>query len=195
MGTARAPVVAPKEYRSVLRADLAVGQPVPCLLSVYMPANSKYLHFLDKGDGLTAAHFDKLREKGLNALYVAVDELPAFYAYAAARARLRDKGAKMGLTERRHRLEDGAKALLAPLRQNPGPMLPELPQQLFELIRSCLLGLPSGTIADLVRANMGQPRNDWARAINAATYGALFAMAFELGNPAEIATAALLRDF
>ncbi|MBI3544134.1 MAG: HD domain-containing protein [Deltaproteobacteria bacterium] len=187
-----------KAYRAVRVADLRVGSTLPCKLAIYLPVNDKYVHFMNGDVEFTAAHVDKLKAHRIQTVYVEIDELASFYAYALTGAKQRDSAAKMSMSERRHRFEDAAREVLGGLFRAEIKLQLEdgqkIVDELFSIIKTYLLDFPSYELPQLILGAMGQPADSYTHPVNVATYGALFAMALEIGNPVDVAMAGLLHD-
>lgn len=190
---------APLQYRQLRLRDLRVGTVAPCGLWIYMPVNRKHVHYIAEGTALESEHFEKLRAKRITALFAAAADLPKFYAYATAQAKLRDPSARASATERRHHFEDELRAVIEPALAadfaQPDSQAGQLAlERLTKALTRGVLERPTSDLRSQVWECTGEMVDAYGHLINTAALASYFSLALETGSAHDLGVAALLHD-
>jgi HD-GYP domain-containing protein (c-di-GMP phosphodiesterase class II) len=185
-------------YSAVRLIDIEPGTKLDFQVSVYLPANDKYIAYSAPGAVMEPSRLERLKKHQRNSVYVPVEQLQSFYDYSANRLKALAKGDGMSETERREKLRGSVRELFS------GMLSESYSTSLSSGIKAAnhtrnivsqfiLAHNPSDWYVRLMD-QIGQQADTYSHTENVSTYAALFAVAAGVGQVEDVAIAGMFHD-
>lgn len=189
--------IATEVYSPVRLVDIEADTKLDFEIAIFLPRNNKHVALLRQGDKLNQERLDRLRAYRQTTVFVASEQMSAFYNYSARRLVELEDGAQSS-TERLEKLQSSVRdfitgILSASYSQNIAQGR-QATVNIRKVIDQYILLKNPNSIYQRVLDEVGQKGDAYSHAGHVSTYSALFSMAAQVGSPNEVAAAALLHD-
>jgi HD-GYP domain-containing protein (c-di-GMP phosphodiesterase class II) len=191
-----------RHYRSVKLLDISAGTKLDFDVHVHLPLNNKYIKFSKAGETIDDLRLQRLEKKEKNSVFVASEQMSAFYQYAANQLKsLSDDN--LSETEKQEKRQNMVRELMSGMfAENVSGEVDtfsqgkEILKDCQEVIKSYVLGSDDGknNWYKTIVMTSGGKSSAYSHAVNTSTYAALFSIALGVGKPEELALAGLLHD-
>lgn len=186
-------------YRPVRVVDIQEGSVLDFDLYILLPANRKYLHYSSAGCAIESGRLERLKNHSVGAVFVPLEQMDKFYDYSASRLKtLLGQEEALNETQRRDRLQLAVRDLMLGIFNTEEKTDFEEGKRMLEntteIIKSFILQSPQADLYTEVLRTIGDISNSYSHLSNVSTYAALFSMATGVGQPEELAIAALFHD-
>jgi len=191
---------AKKAMRSVKLIDIGANSKVEFDISIYLPANKKYIKYTAAGDTIDAERIDKLKKNKVNNIFVPVDQMKQFYDYTAQQLKtLNTPGGKMSETERKEKLETAVRDLITGMfvtdsseaTIEAGRMMVSDCQ---EIVNSFIMNNSPGDWYSKISKNIGNATDAYSHSTAVSTFASLFSIGLQMGKPEDLAVAGMFHD-
>jgi HD-GYP domain-containing protein (c-di-GMP phosphodiesterase class II) len=189
-----------ESFHSVKLVDMKAGQAMDFDTYAFLPLNERYIKFSAAGRALRPEQIERLREHEINTLHVRESEMPKFYAYAAKQlSDLLGGAGGLGETERQEKAAEAVRAIVSDLFQ-PGGETEETSKRVIgnaQNIVNSFIEFSKGKGGSLylkLLAVAGDKSGAYGHASNVSTFAAMFSIGLGVGDPEQMALAALLHD-
>jgi len=190
-----------KVYRAVKLVDLDPDTVLDFDVSLYMPANKKYIKYSNSGDPIDSERVEKLKKGSVSSLYVPVQQMQKFYSYTAGKLADLSKGSeKLSETERKERLHSAVRDVFASVfNVNAQEATIQEGKKLVEdcqgIVKNFILKTePSEWYNKLQETIASDDQDSYSHASNVSTFAGLFAIGAQMGKPEDLAIAGLFHD-
>jgi HD-GYP domain-containing protein (c-di-GMP phosphodiesterase class II) len=187
-----------KAYSAVRLVDIEPGTKLDFQVSVYLPANDKYLAYSAPGSVMEPSRLERLKKHQRNSIHVPVEQLEAFYCYSASRLKALAKGDGISETERKDKLRVSVRELFSGMLSesystslNSGIKAANHTRNI--VAQFIIAQSPSDWYLRLM-AQVGQQADTYSHTENVSTYAALFSLATGVGQAEDVAIAGMFHD-
>lgn len=188
-----------KAFRPVKIIDIQPNTVLDFDISVYLPANNKFLRYASSGDELGSERSERMAKHKISSVYVTQDQMDKFYSYTAKR--LRELGSDGGIseTERRERMQNSVRDLMAGIlgdssKEGTFEHGKAMVTDCQQIVSNYIQASSDGDWYKQIMKAIDDTSNTYSHAGNVATYSALFSMGLGLGKPEDMAIAGMLHD-
>ena len=183
-------------YRPVKIIDLEPGISLDFEVSLFLPANKKYVKLSNAGDSLDSERIAKMKEAKFNTVQVPIEQMSKFYDYSARRLKeINSSG--FSSTERKENLAGAVRDLISGLFAEQDSTF-ESGQAILkdcgEIVKSYILQDADNEWFSRIQQVLGEHGDQYSHSANVSTLAALFSMGLGIGKPEDLALAGLLHD-
>lgn len=183
-------------YRPVKIIDVEPGVSLDFDVSLFLPANKKYVKMSNTGDSLDQERIEKIKKGNFNSIQVPVDQMNKFYEYSAKR--LKDISTQtFSATERKEKLSGAVRELISGLFTEKSASF-ESGQAILkdcgEIVKTFILQDADSEWYTRILQVLGEQGDRYSHSGNVSTLAALFSMGLGIGKPEHLALAGLLHD-
>jgi HD-GYP domain-containing protein (c-di-GMP phosphodiesterase class II) len=190
-----------KSYKAVKLLDLAPGVNLDFDVSMYLPANKKYIKLTQSGDEMDARLVEKLGKSQMNSLFVEREQMKNFYEFTAKQLGNIESSDKYSVTEKTEKLKTAVRDLMADvfsdaLSDDTVAKGRTIADDCGEIVKAFISNDTKGVggwYARMLKA-VGGESGSYSRAANISTYGTLFALGMGLSTAKDVGVAGLLHD-
>jgi HD-GYP domain-containing protein (c-di-GMP phosphodiesterase class II) len=189
-----------KSFRPVCLIDIQTDQRLEFNTYMYFPVNRKHIRLSEEGEPFEKDLMDKLKQASFSQIHVSLDQMPRFFTFAAQQLKVLQKGEGMSETEKRERMVEAIRGLLSGIFSNStSDATIDVGRNIVgdckEIVKQFITeGSDANNWYNKLLTLAGSEEGSYNHAGNVATFGALFSLAVQLGNPEHVALAALLHD-
>ena len=187
-----------RAYRQARLLDIEPGQSLEFDTAIYLPGNQKYIRLTQAGDSLDAERIDRFREHGLRSLYVPLDQMKAYNAYAASRLRsLAVPGGGPAVPHEKlvHSVRELLSGVVMELeREGTFAEGRAVMTQAGDIVKQFIKPSSSNSVYDRIMALSDEEADAYCHSMNVSTIATLLALGTGLANPEHMALAGLLHD-
>jgi HD-GYP domain-containing protein (c-di-GMP phosphodiesterase class II) len=167
-------------------------------VTVYLPANKKFLTLSRAGHEMSEKRMDKLREHGHNTFYIDPSEMQAFYNYSAKRLKALLNPGSMSETERKDKLGKSVRELVTGMLSSSyssnlssGKKVVEHTKKIVK--QYIMISNPKDWYQRLM-TEVNEKGDGYSHTGSVSVYAVLFGMLLNVGNPEDLAMAGLFHD-
>lgn len=199
---ARVADAAEKALRPVKIIDFQGEDPLEFDTFVCLPLNKKYVRYTRSGKSLNPDQVQKLKKCEVNSLFVQQKDMPKFYQYTAQQLVNLGRSETIGETEKQERLQQSVRTIVSDLfaetSEQPsfenGRKLMGNCQEVVKSYIAASKGTKGTSFYEKVTSLVKDDGGVYSQVANAATFSSLFSIGLQIGDPEEVAMAALLCD-
>jgi len=189
-----------RAYRPVCLIDIRPDQKLEFDTYMYFPVNRKHIRLSEEGNPFEQELMDKLKQASFSQVHVSLDQMPRFFTFAAQQLKSLQKGEGMSETEKKERMVEAIRGLLSGIfSTSTSDATIDVGRNIVsdcqEIVKQFITeGTDGNSWYNKLLTVTGAEEGSYNHAGNVATFGALFSLAVQMGNPEHIALAALLHD-
>ena len=190
---------AKKAMRAVKLIDIGDNSKLEFDLSIYLPANKKYIKYNAAGDVLEKERLDKLKESKVSNMFIPVDQMKQFYEYSAQRLKELNTPGKMSETERKERMETAVRDLITGMFvTDSGSATIEAGKMMVadcqEIVSTFITASGPGDWYGKITKSIGSASDSYSHSSSVSTFAALFSLGLQMGKPEDLAVAGMFHD-
>ena len=190
-----------KSYKAVKLLDLAPGVILDFDVSLFLPANRKYIKLSQSGDEMDALLVEKLGRNQVSSLFVEKSQMKSFYQFTAKQLNTLGSSDKFSATEKSEKLQTAVRDLMSEIfNDSLGDDTVQKGRSIGDDCREIVKAFISNDTqgggswyARMLKATGGDS-GAYSRAANISTYGTLFALGVGLLTAKDVGVAGLLHD-
>lgn len=188
-----------KVFSAVKLVDIEPGTRLDFQISVFLPANNRYVTFSGAGDTMDPQRLARLRAKSIKSIYIPTHQLGAFHKYSAERLnQLTGSDNNLSETERQSRLRDSVRELTIGMLSESFSKHISRGREVVEHSRIIvnqfiMLKKPADWYTRLEN-EIGKKGDSYSHSGSVSTYATLFSLLIKDIPPEEIAVAGLFHD-
>ncbi len=183
-------------YRPVKILDVEPGVSLDFEVSLFLPANQKYVKVTNVGESLDAERIDRMKKGNFNNIQVPVEQMGKFYEYSAKRLKAIEKSS-MSETEKREKFSGSVRDLISGLFSEQSASF-ESGQAILkdcgEIVKAFILQDADSEWFARIQQVLGERGDQYSHSANVSTLAALFSMGLGIGKPEDLALAGLFHD-
>jgi len=190
-----------KSYKAVKLLDLAPGVNLDFDVSIFMPANKKYIKLIHGGNELEVQMAEKLSKNQMNTLFVEKDQMKSFYQFTAKQLNSIKSSDKFSATEKSEKLKTAVRGLMSDIFSDSfGDSTVAKGREIGDDCREIVKAFISegeggaGSWYERMLKAVGGESGSYSRAANVSTYGTLFTLGIGLSSAKDVGVAGLLHD-
>jgi HD-GYP domain-containing protein (c-di-GMP phosphodiesterase class II) len=190
-----------KNYRPVSLVDVVPGSELPFDVSLFLPANQKYLKLVNAGEAIEKNQQEKLTSHNVRSVYVDRSQMPKFNEYTGSQLwKMNNPEQGESETQRREKMSGAVRDVLTNVFDNTteGASIgagKEIMEDAKQIVDSYIIAsIGEGSWYDNLVKAMESSTDTYSHSSNVSTYAALFSMGAGVGDPAEMATAGIFHD-
>lgn len=188
-------------YRNVQLVDITPNTELGFDLYLHLPANNRKVRYISSKESLGEDRAKKLKEKQVQSILVSEDQMQKFYDFTAKQLKALGNDTALSETEKRDRREKAVRDLMMGVLSDSGKDDTiehgrQVLEQCQEIVKSFILN-PANEKDSWVEKFMTASNTEstpYSHSSNTATYSTLMSIAFNIGDPKELAMAGLLHD-
>jgi HD-GYP domain-containing protein (c-di-GMP phosphodiesterase class II) len=189
-----------RAYRKVHLLDLQADSSLPFDISLYLPANQKFICLSSAGDALSGSRLEKLKQHQVRSLHVPLQHMDSFYAYTAeALKKMGAPGSPLSATERQAKMKTAVRNLLSGIlgnssREGTFEEGKEILADCQKIVDQYVKSSPGAGFHQQILQALGEDEGSQAHSGRVSTLAAMLSMGTGIGKPDELAMAGLLHD-
>ena len=176
---------------------MTAGNHLDFELSVFLPANKKYVKFLNAGDELDAERVEKIKKSKTQNVFVPAEQMKNFYTYSAKQLKSMGSSSTMSATEKKEKMASAVRDLISGLFSDQAASFASgqaVIRDCNEIVKAYIIDGTQNDWYSRIQSVLGDRSGTYSHASNVSTLAALFSMGLGIGNPEDLALAGLLHD-
>lgn len=190
-----------KSFRSVQLIDLEPDSVLGFDVYIHLPANKRRIKYVSSSESLGDDRSAKLQKHHVQSVSVSEDQIHKFYEFTAQQLKRLGSNDKLSETEKKERREKAVRDVVSGLfndtsKEDSLEHGRHMMSECQEIVKAYIMN-PNDSKSSWVEKFMSVSNTEttaYSHAANTSTWATLISIALGIGNPQEIAMAALLHD-